>query len=267
MDTSSPGQFLAMIRRRRNQSLQDVANRIGTKGLSKQALSLIENSRMKIPSLRLHELKSAYALSRSEEMEFDRLVKAERLILDTDLDREFGKAVLSLVDQAEPNSVYVIGGRALALTSPVLRSKAAEFLQNKENRLLFIYPDAEKLSTQSGSLLWYPNSEREITGLREAIQEHSKRFIGQQIQFHRIDVMGTAHDILLLQALSLCGPFTVMTIAASRKTADVTGYVYVEGPKDRWVLLKPEHSRKALTLITRLLERDGDARAGKITAA
>jgi transcriptional regulator with XRE-family HTH domain len=256
MNVSQPGTFLSTIRKRHNRSLQDVADKMGGKGLSKQALSMIENGRMKIPPLRVTGLANAYGLSSEEQKEFKRIYRKECLVLETGLDREFGEAVLSLTEQSAPSTVFVIGGRTLILTSSALKSKAAEFLHNPDNQLIFIYPDISKLNVGDGPLVWFANTGQEFAVIRKSIQEHSARTIVSQIRFIPIELRQAGNDPTLLQVLSLCGPFTAMTIAVSRSQPDAVGYIYVDGPKDRWVLLKPEHTQKALSLVSRLSYRD-----------
>ena len=63
MQHISAGSYLARSPKKQQRSLQHVANRIGRKGLSKQALSLIKRGRMRIPAARLRELTKAYRLA------------------------------------------------------------------------------------------------------------------------------------------------------------------------------------------------------------
>jgi transcriptional regulator with XRE-family HTH domain len=62
MEIEHPGSYLAEHRRRRRKSLQHVASRMGRGGFSKQALSLIERGRMRIPKLRIKGLHKVYGL-------------------------------------------------------------------------------------------------------------------------------------------------------------------------------------------------------------
>src|SRR6266496_594205 len=174
MQAKNAGSLLAALRRQRHRSLQDVANHMGSKGVSKQALFLIETGRMRIPSGRLHELKAAYGLSAAEQEDLDRLHAFERLVVDTGEDREFGEAVLS-----------VVGGRSVSLASPILQAKAAEFLEGPENRLIFIYP--KRVSSRSGSrTFWFQNGRDEMVKTRQLVQAFSSRSVANQIQFYGI---------------------------------------------------------------------------------
>lgn len=255
MQAKSAGNHLAHARKRQGRSLEDVARRMTGRSLSKQALSLIERGRMRIPAGRVGMLRRAYRLSPAERNEFEKLYAFEKLVEHTGEDREFGEAVLSVMDLAITGSIYVIGGRKLSLTSPVLQEKAAEFLQKAENRLIFIYPTWKDSSTLKRPI-WFPNARREMHEMRELIQSFSKRPLKAQIQFFGIDVPHAANDLVALNALSLCSPFTSTTIAGSSSREHVAGYVYVEGPKDRWVLLTPEHAKRVLATITALLQKN-----------
>jgi len=66
MLSSRSGTYLAEMRKRQGASLREVADRMGRGGLSKQALSLIENGHMRIAGARLAMIKRAYKLSSSE---------------------------------------------------------------------------------------------------------------------------------------------------------------------------------------------------------
>ncbi len=254
MQAKNAGSLLATLRRQRHRSLQDVANQMGSKSVSKQALFLIETGRMRIPSGRLHELKAAYGLSAAEQEDLDRLHAFERLVVDTGEDREFGEAVLSVVDPERSTSIYVIGGRSVSLASPILQAKAAEFLEGPENRLIFIYP--KRVSSRSGSrTFWFQNGRDEMVKTRQLVQAFSSRSVANQIQFYGIDVRSSPSDPLLLEGLSLCGPFTTITLTSPRPRQPVAGYVHVEGPRDRWVLLRPDNAQRLLDLVELLMER------------
>lgn len=257
MDAATVGSFLAEQRRDRGLTLDKVSGRMRQPRLSKQALSLIERGRMRVPARRLSQLKVAYGLKRSEQQQLDSLYSFERLVEHTGYDKEFGEAVLSLVDPRKATSIHVIGGKALTLTSPILQARAAEFLQVANNRLVFMEPDFEGLSAGSGSM-WSPTSNREMVVIRDTIQSFSRRPIGRQIEFYRVKARASAHDGLLLHALSLCSPYTATTVASSSSDRALAGYVYVEGPKDRWVLLKADHARRILMITNLLLERARD---------
>lgn len=222
--------------------------------MSKQALSLIERGHMRIPPGRIAQLKKAYGLTKSQEANLDRLYSFERLVEHTGHDVEFGEAVLSLVNPRKATSIHVIGGKAMTLTSPILQARAAKFLQSADNKLVFVEPDFEGLSAGSGSA-WTPTSVREMIAIRDAIQSFSPRPIGKHIGFYRLKARASAHDGLLLHALSLCSPFTATTVASSSSNQALAGYVYIEGPRDRWVLLSAHHTRRILTLTNLLLER------------
>jgi len=254
MQVKGAGNHLAHVRKRQGRSLEEVARRMRGKSLSKQALSLIERGSMKIPAARVGALKRAYRLSPTERNEFERFYAFEMLVEHTGEDREFGEAVLSVVDLALARSIYVIGGRKLSLASPALQEKAAEFLQRTENKLVFIYPTWKDSSVLKRPV-WFPNARREMLEMRELIQSFSKRPLKPQIQFFGIDVFQAATDLVALNALSFCSPFTSTTIAGSSTGEHVAGYVYVEGPRDRWVLLTIEHARRVLATITALLEK------------
>lgn len=253
MEAMTSGSYLSECRKRQRRSLQDVARRVARKAFSKQALSLIERGRMRIPAARLRALKRAYRLSVAEEAQLERLCAFEKLVEHTGEEKEFGEAVLSVVDPAKASSIFVIGGRVLSLTSPLLQEKAAEFLQRPDNRLIFLYPYCKDVSVPGA--FWFPNSRREMLEMQASIQTFSRRRLTKQVEFYGIDVTSVGGDLLLLSGLSLCSPFTATTIATSSATHHVAGYVFVEGPKDRWVLLKAEHARRVLTTITRLVER------------
>lgn len=260
MQPKSTGSYLAELRKRQQRSLQHVAKRMGRKGLSKQALSLIEKGRMRIPTARLMELKKAYRLSVVEEKELGRLYAFEKLVESTGEDREFGEAVLSVVDPTRATSIYVIGGRKLSLESPVLQERAAEFLERPHNRLVFLYPSCGGFPTMDGSL-WFQNTTREMLEIQAAIRKFSRHPMRDRIQFHAIDAYNAGSDPVLLSALSLCNPFMCTTIASLQSPHHVAGYVYVEGPKDHWVLLKSEHAKRIYDLIVILLEKASGSRS------
>lgn len=140
MEIQNPGSYLSEHRRRRRKTLQHVASRMGKGGFSKQALSLIERGRMRIPELRVNALHKAYALSIREKNELSLLYAFERLVEETGEDREFAEAILSVMNPSKTNSVYVIGGRQLAVNSRLLQEKAAAFLDRAGNELIFLYP-------------------------------------------------------------------------------------------------------------------------------
>lgn len=254
MEAINVGQYLSEQRKGHKLSLDQVSRRMGRGRLTKQALSLIERGRMRIPRGRLPQLKKAYGLNRSAQAHIDRLYSFERLVEQTGYDAEFGEAVLSLVDSRNAASIHVIGGKALTLTSPILQARAAEFLQGPDNNLVFIEPDFEGLAPARGTT-WAPTSNREMTVIRDAIQSFSQRQVGKQIEFYRLKARASAHDGLLLHALSLCSPLSAITIASSSEGRALAGYVYVEGPKDRWVLLTLERANRVLTLTNLLIER------------
>lgn len=209
---------------------------------------------MRIPPTRLNDFKNAYDLSTAEQVELDKLYTFEQLVESTGEDKEFGEAVLSVVDPENATSIYVIGGRSMSLTSPILQAKAAEFLKRPDNRLVFIYPKSNGF-TQASDSLWFHNTHQDMMQIQKAVQEFSDRPVADQIQFYGIDVRSAGGDPLLIQALSLCGPFTAMTITGPRAAHQNAGYVYIEAPRDRWVLLRVEHAKRALHTITLLLER------------
>jgi hypothetical protein len=78
---------------------------------------------MRIPEARLAALKKAYSLSVAEQKELARLYIFEKLVEHTGADREFGEAVLSVIDPAKATSIYVIGGRKLSLPIAPSRKK------------------------------------------------------------------------------------------------------------------------------------------------
>jgi transcriptional regulator with XRE-family HTH domain len=240
------GSFLGDLRRRRGKSLHHVARRIGRKGISKQALSLIERGRMKVPKARLALLRRAYSLSITEERELAKLYAFESMVENTGEDREFSEAVLSVVNPRTTNSIYVLGGTKLALTSTILLETAARYLEGNGNTLFFVYP---KIDVRSELNLWHHNTERERFELREAIQVFSKKSVGRKVRFMEIDTGSALTSPIAWQILSLCGPFTTTTIASSTPSGHAAGYIYVEGPRDRWVLVKPEQARRAATIL------------------
>jgi len=251
MQPKSVGSFLGDLRRRQRRSLHHVAKRIGKKGISKQALSLIERGRMRVPRARLALLRRAYSMSVAEERELAQLYAFEAMVENTGEDREFAEAVLSVVDPKTTSSIYVLGGRKLALTSPILQEKAARFLEGNGNMLFFVYP---KIDVQSKLSLWHHNTERERFDLREAIQAFSKKSIVGKMRFIEIDTGSVQTLPIASQLLSFCGPFTTTTIASSVPLGHAAGYIYIEGPRDRWVLLKPEQARRAAIVLESALE-------------
>jgi transcriptional regulator with XRE-family HTH domain len=261
MQPRTTGRYLSELRKKRQRSLRHVALRTGRKRLSKQALSLIEKGRMRIPAARLEALKRAYELSLAEEKELSRLYAFEQLVEHTGEDREFGEAVLSVVDPENTTVIYVIGGRKLSLASPLLQKTASECLQRPGNRLVFLYPRWSSFFG-TGRPIWFPNTHREMSGIREAVQSFSKRPIESQIEFYGLNVQETKADSALMSVLSLCNPFTAMTVASSPPSDRVAGYIYVEGPRDRWILLKPENAKRAFDAITLLLNTP--ARRGSV---
>jgi transcriptional regulator with XRE-family HTH domain len=252
MEPDKVGSYLAEHRRRRQKSLRHVAMRTGRKRLSKQALSLIENGRMRIPAARLGALKRAYELSHAEEKELSKLYAFEQLVEHTGEDREFGEAVLSVVDPENTTVIYVIGGRKLSLTSPLLQKTASECLQRSGNRLVFLYPQ-RSASLGQDHPIWFPNTRREMSEVREAVQSFSKRPITRQIEFYGLHVQEAGTCPALVDVLSFCNPFTAMTVTSSPPSDRAAGYIYVEGPRDRWILLKPENAKRAFDAITLLL--------------
>ena len=172
MGATNVGLYLAEQRKNHKLSLDQVSRRMGRGRLTKQALSLIERGRMRVPRGRLPQLKRAYGLNRSEQAHIDRLYSFERLVEQTGYEAEFGEAVLSLVDSRNATSIHVIGGKALTLTSPILQARAAEFLQRPDNKLVFIEPDFEGLAPARGTT-WIPTSNREMSAIRDAIQSFS----------------------------------------------------------------------------------------------
>jgi transcriptional regulator with XRE-family HTH domain len=253
MQPNGVGSFLGDLRRRQRRSLHRVAKRIGKKGISKQALSLIERGRMKVPRARLALLRRAYSMSVAEERELAQLYAFETMVENTGEDHEFAEAVLSVVDPKTTNSIYVLGGRKLALTSRTLQQQAAKFLEGDGNTLSFFYP---KIDAQSkpGLGLWHHNTERERFELREAIQAVSRKSVVRKIRFIEIDTSMAQTSPVAWQLLSLCGPFTTTTIASSAPLGHAAGYIYVEGPRDRWVLLRPEQARRAAIVLESALK-------------
>jgi hypothetical protein len=245
MQYRSVGSFLGAVRRRQQRTLHYVAKRVGRRGISKQALSLIERGRMRVPSARLSAIKLAYRLSLAEEQELARLYAFEVMVESTGEDREFGEAVLSTIDPKQASAIYVLGSRKVALTSTVLQEKAARFLQGTKNTLAVIYPKIDA-RCKPGESLWFNNTEHERFELRRAVQAFTKASIERKIRFYEIDTSTPQPSPIIFQLLSLCGPFTATTITANHHT---TGYVYVEGPRERWVLLKPENAQRALAVI------------------
>jgi hypothetical protein len=191
-------------------------------------------------------------MSVADEKELARLYAFETMIEDTGEDREFGEALLSVLNPEITNSMFVIGGRKLALASPILQEKAARFLEGEGSALSFFYP---KIDAGSSPLdLWHHNTERERFELREAIRAVSSKSIARKIRFIEIDTRMVQTSPIALQLLSLCGPFTTTTIAGSVQLGHTAGYIYVEGPKERWVLLKPEQARRAAMVLTSALK-------------
>jgi transcriptional regulator with XRE-family HTH domain len=254
MEIENPGSYLAEHRRRRRKSLQYVASRMGRGGFSKQALSLIERGRMRIPKLRIKELHKVYGLSTQERKELSLLYSFERLIENTGEDREFAEAILSVMNPSRANSVYVIGGRQLAINSRLLQEKAAAFLERAGNQLIFLYPECEK-AHDTCRKVWGSDARRDSLLLQKSIERLSKHRLQDRVQFRRIDVHEFRADTLTLNILSLCSPVTSTTIASSISSDYVIGYVYVEGPRDRWVLLKHVEAKRILDMITSWLAR------------
>jgi transcriptional regulator with XRE-family HTH domain len=240
MAPSNVGSFLLDLRKRQRRSLQHVAQRMGRKGISKQALSLIERGRMRVPKARLEIIRHAYRMSVAEEEEL------------TGEDREFAEAVLSVVDPKTSNSVYVLGGRKLALTSPILQQKAAAFLKGSGNSICFFYPKID-VRCRPGQCLWHHNTERERFELREAIRAMAPESGRHKIRFIEIDASVAHGEPTALQLLSLCGPFTTTTIASSVSSGHAAGYIYVEGPRDRWVLLRSEQAKRSAAIVASAL--------------
>jgi hypothetical protein len=185
------------------------------------------------------------------ERELAQLYAFESMIENTGEDREFAEAVISVVDPKTTNSIYVLGGRELALTSPILQERAARFLEGDGNTLFFVYP---KINVRSRLGLWHHNTERERFELREAIQAFSKEAAAGNMRFIEIDTGMAQTSPIAWQILSLCGPFTTTTIASSTPLGHAAGYIYVEGPRDRWVLLKPEQARRAAIVLESAVE-------------
>lgn len=250
MEANDAGHFLAQQRRAHRWSLQDVVIRMGNKGLSRQALCLIENGRMKIPKDRLKIIKVAYKLSTSEIDELVRYYTFEQLTPSTDDDRQFAKAILSVVEPMLPTSIYVIGGRELSINSAHLRQGAAEFLTNPVNTLTFIYPRALGANERTA---WFSNSKHDTDHLRKSIEALSGRRLGKQIRFCPINVPPSSAPISL-NLLSLCNPVTATTIVKSSTLNKAIGYVYVEGPTDRWVLLGRPQAEQIYTTIMSWLD-------------
>jgi transcriptional regulator with XRE-family HTH domain len=261
MDIRNPGSYLAEHRQRRRKSLQHVAARMGRGGFSKQALSLIERGRMRIPRLRVKKLQKAYGLSMQERKELSLLYAFERLVEDTGEDREFAEAILSVLNPSKANSVYVIGGRQLAINSRLLQQKAADFVDRAGNQLIFLYPDCVK-GHDSCQRVWGLSARRNSLLLRKSIESLSKHRLPERIHFDGIDIHQFSADTSTLNILSLCSPVTSTTIASSSSSDYVVGYVYVEGPRDRWVLLKHAEAKRILDMITSWLarERNTDSR-------
>jgi hypothetical protein len=222
---------------------------MGTNGLSKQALSLIERSHMKIPLPRLKRLHRAYGLSAQQRKELATLYAFERLVEHTGEDREFAEAILSVIDPVKATSVYVIGGRPLAVNSRLLQEKAAEFLEYPQTRLIFLYPKCADAGDSCGTV-WDSNYNHDSLLMLKSIERFARRRLQDKIQFHGIDVHRTGADTLALRLLSLCSPVTSTTIASSTASDYTAGYVYVEGPRDRWVLLKHAEAKRLLDMVT-----------------
>jgi transcriptional regulator with XRE-family HTH domain len=262
MTSSNVGSLLLELRKRQRRSLQHVAKRMGKKGISKQALSLIERGRMKVPKARLKIIRRAYRMSAVEEKELERLYTFETMIENTGEDRDFAEAVLSVVDPKTSNSVYVLGGRKLALTSPILQEKASAFLEGKGNSICLFYPRID-VRCRPGQCLWHHNTERERFELREAIRAMAPSSGQSKIRFIEIDASAAHGEPLALQLLSMCGPFTTTTIASSASSGHAAGYVYIEGPRDRWVLLKPEQAKRSAAVLESAL-RIANAERGPV---
>jgi transcriptional regulator with XRE-family HTH domain len=248
MTPSNVGSFLLELRKRQRRSLQHVARKMGKKRISKQALSLIERGRMKVPKARLEIIRRAYRMSVAEEKELERLYAFEAMIENTGEDRDFAEAVLSVVDSTTSNSVYVLGGRKLALTSPILQEKAAAFLQGNGNSISFFYPKID-VRCRPGQCLWHHNTERERFELREAIRAMAPSSGWHKIRFIEIDASVAHGEPIALQLLSMCGPFTTTTIASSASSGHAAGYIYIEGPRDRWILLRSEQAKRSASVM------------------
>jgi hypothetical protein len=238
---------------------------MGKQGLSKQALSLIERNQMKIPPLRLKALQNAYSLSALERKELSKLYAFEQLVENTGEDREFAEAMLSVIDPMKATSVYVVGGRDLSVNSRLLQEKAAEFLGNTTNRLVFLYPECMRKGDHCRTV-WYANTRRESLLIRRSVEAFAKRPLRDQIQFHNIDVHNI-DDESTLGILSLCSPVTSTTVATSMSSDYAAGYVYVEGPHDRWVLLKHAAAKRILNVIALWLDHEKNISAGETRAA
>lgn len=208
---------------------------------------------MRVPRARLDLIRRAYRMSGAEEEELAQLYAFETMIENTGEDREFGEAVLSVVDPKTTSSIYVLGARKLAITSPILQEIAAKVLEGNGNTLFFFYPRID-VRTKPGLGLWHHNTERERFELREAIQAISPKSVAGKIRFIEIDVSMAQTTPVTWQLLSLCGPFTTTTIASSARPGHAAGYIYVEGPRDRWVLLRPEQARRAAIVLENALE-------------
>jgi len=228
---------------------------MGRGGLSKQALSLIERSRMKIPSLRLRALHRAYGLSTKERRELSKLYAFESLVQDTGEDHEFAEAILSTMDPRKATAVYVIGGRQLTVNSRLLQQEAAAFLGRTGNRLIFIYPECLKMC-DSCRAVWGSNARRDGLLLQRSIEVVGKQRLKNRIEFYGIDVHKAGADISALNVLSLCSPVTSTTIAHSISSDYLAGYVYVEGPRDRWVLLKHTEANRVLGMMAVWLKHE-----------
>jgi hypothetical protein len=230
---------------------------MGKAGFSKQALSLIERGRMRIPKLRVQTLHKAYGLSTQERKELAMLCAFERLVENTGEDREFAEAMLSVMNPSKATSVYVIGGRELAINSRLLQQKAATFLDRGGSQLIFLYPECLK-AHESCQNIWGPSAQQGPALLRRSIETFSKHRLQERIHFYAIDVHQVGADFSTLHLLSLCSPVTSTTIAGSVSSGYVVGYVYVEGPRDRWVLLKHPEAKRILDIITSWLAQQSN---------
>jgi hypothetical protein len=159
---------------------------------------------MKIPSLRIKGLHKAYGLSMQEQQDLSRLCAFERLVENTGEDREFAEAILSVMDPAKATSVYVIGGRQLAVNSRLLRQKAAAFLDHPGNRLIFLYPECAR-RCDSCRTVWGSNTRHDSLLLQRSIETFAKHRLQDKIHFYGVDVHRAGGDVSALN-VSLCSP-------------------------------------------------------------
>jgi len=208
---------------------------------------------MKIPKARVDLVRRAYRMSVAEEKELARLYAFESMIEATGEDHEFGEAIISVLDPKVASSIYVLGGRKLALTSPILLKKAAKFLEADANTLSFFYPKIDS-RPQPVASLWHHNTARERFELKDSIQAMSSKPIARKVRCIEIDASKAESSPIAWQLLSLCGPFTSTTVASSAPLGHAAGYIYIEGPRDRWVLLKPDQATRAATIVESALK-------------